>query len=104
MKLLHTQENAFSLTNIQNIIEAEGITTVMKNQHLGAGSGEVPHFETWPELWLRNEEDFDRAKKLLDELLAKLAEKNEQPWQCAHCQEENDASFELCWQCGKDAS
>lgn len=103
MKLLHTQENAFSLSSIQNLVEAEGIATVMKNQFLGSGSGEVPHFETWPELWVCDDEDFERAKQLLDHVLAQLASSDGKVWKCTHCQEENDASFELCWQCGTDA-
>ncbi|MBB6520569.1 DUF2007 domain-containing protein [Pseudoteredinibacter isoporae] len=102
MKLLHTQENTFSLSNIQNLIEAEGISTLIKNQHLGAGSGEMPHFETWPELWVHNDADYPRAKVILDKILEQQSAPAE-AWNCGACGEENDASFEICWQCGSDS-
>ncbi|MCV6623683.1 MAG: DUF2007 domain-containing protein [Cellvibrionaceae bacterium] len=103
MKLLHTQENGFVLNNIRNLVEAEGIPTVMKNEHLGAGSGEVPHFETWPELWVKDPDDYPKAKAIVDSILAQQAADDGQTWICHECGEENDASFELCWQCGHAA-
>ena len=61
----------------------------------------MPHFETWPELWVQNESDYPKAKAILDTILERLAAPGE-AWKCGACGEENDASFEICWQCSKE--
>jgi len=52
-------------------------------------------------LWLLNNDDFDRAKKVIDTITneAVLAK-----WQCKSCHEENDSSFDYCWQCHTEST
>ncbi len=44
-------------------------------------------------------EDYDRAVALLEDDESKAAIAG--PWVCDRCREQNDATFELCWQCQK---
>jgi hypothetical protein len=74
----------------------------VRNQHLSSILGEMPFAETWPELWIRNDMDFDRAKQLIDDSIA-----DESPatgWRCDACGEENERQFAACWKCGNAAS
>ncbi|MCV6613993.1 MAG: DUF2007 domain-containing protein [Cellvibrionaceae bacterium] len=100
MKLLYTHENRFWLANVRNLFEREGLATEVKNQFVGGAAGEVPHQDVWPELWLLDESQFERAKQLLEEILA--AQEREGPaWHCSACGEENGSQFELCWACSE---
>lgn len=99
MKKLTSHENLFIVANIREIMEQADIACMIKNEFAGSGSGEIPHFETWPELWVINEEDFDKAQAILTQI-----EDNSwhNEWTCNFCQEKNADSFEYCWNCRND--
>ena len=100
MKKLTSAESIIMINHYQNLLEAEGIPTEVRNQHLGSIMGEVPFFETWPQLWIVNDLDYDRATQLID---AVDAESPTESWQCAKCGEENEGQFSACWNCGTNA-
>lgn len=95
MKLLYTNPNRLIVENIKNVIENAGIKVKLQNEFAGGGIGELAPIDAWPELWLVNESDFDRANKLLDQINNET--KNE--WTCKHCGEDNGGNFEVCWKC-----
>ncbi|WP_085296869.1 putative signal transducing protein [Cognaticolwellia mytili] len=99
MKMVYTNENHFLANNAKNIIESVGIVTFLKNEFVQGVVGEVAAFDCWPEVWVVDDSDFERAKEALDEA-NKSRSMND--WICNHCLEENDASFEICWQCSED--
>lgn len=99
MRLLYTNENRLLVANVRNILEAAGIEVVLKNEFAAGGVGELSPFEAWPELWVANDGDYERAARLLD---TSLSASNAPPWRCVKCGESNDPSFEMCWQCGHD--
>ncbi|SMF00928.1 Putative signal transducing protein [Alteromonadaceae bacterium Bs31] len=95
MKVIYTAENRLLVGNAQNLLEQAGISVFLKNEHAASGVGELSAIDSWPELWV-DEADFSKAKAVIeplfsDEVLAS--------WQCEECGEENEASFEVCWQC-----
>lgn len=78
---------------------SEGIPAFIRNEHLGSILGEVPFQEVWPQLWIENDLDYDRAKQLIDG--AQIV--NESPsasWHCKSCKSENEGQFAACWKCG----
>ncbi len=96
MKLLYTRENRYLVHNIQNIVENNGIETMLKNEYAaGASGGLVPH-ETWLELWLVNDRDYDKAMCLIN---ATIQANTEPDWFCDNCKETNMAAFDFCWNC-----
>ena len=100
MKKLTSAESLITINHYKNLLAAEGIRTEIRNQHLGSILGEMPYAETWPEVWVVNDLDFDRATQLI-----KSAE-SESPgraWRCKKCGEENEGQFAACWQCGTSA-
>ncbi len=98
MKKLTTHSSLITINHYKNILEAEGIAAEIRNQHLGSILGDMPFVEVWPELWVVNALDFDRAKQLIDGTA--FAESPTQPWICRNCGEENPGQFAACWNCG----
>jgi|TARA_R110001592_G_scaffold242066_9_gene502547 hypothetical protein len=96
MKLLYAHENHFMVNNVKNLIEAQQISCFIKNEFAQGAVGEISAFDAWPEVWLVNEADFERATTILTSY--QQANKGED-WLCKSCAETNDASFEICWNC-----
>jgi hypothetical protein len=97
VKLVFTHENSLIVGNARGLLEAAGIDVVIRNEFSQGGLGELSAFDTWPELWVLADKDYQRAVALLDR---SLSGRGEADWQCAACGESNGASFELCWRCG----
>jgi hypothetical protein len=100
MKKLTSAESFITINHYKNLLEAEGIPTEVRNQHLGSVMGEIPFFETWPQLWVLNDLDYDLAKQLIEEV---DAESPTDAWTCGKCGEENEGQFSVCWNCGTGA-
>ena len=98
MKKLTTAASRVMIYHYKNLLEAEGIPCQVRNEHLGGVLGEIPFPETWPQLWVVNDLDYDRAKQLLAE--DALEESPRESWRCRKCGEENEGQFAACWNCG----
>ena len=96
MKLLYTNENRYLVNNIQNIVDNAGISTMLKNEFAAGAAGDLVPHETWLELWVVEDGDYDKAVTILD---AAFSNHNDATWLCKQCNETNDASFEFCWNC-----
>jgi len=97
MKKLTSADSLITINHFKNLLEAEGIRCQIRNEHLGSIMGEMPFVETWPELWVLNDLDFDRATQLITDA---DAESPRAPWRCRKCGEENEGQFAACWSCG----
>ena len=96
MKLIYTNENSFLVSNIKNIVENKGINVFLKNEFAAAGgSGDLAPLETWVELWVVDDDDYDRAMAVIENFKAQES----RDWTCSSCSEENAGSFEYCWNC-----
>jgi len=101
VKLIYTNENRFLVGNAKNIVENSGIEVVVKNEYAPGGVGELSPLDTWPELWVRNDSDYESAISLIESVVSPEGAKE---WRCSHCNEFNDASFEYCWKCQNENS
>ena len=99
MKLIYTNENIFLVNNVKNIIENAGIAVTIKNEFSSSIAGEVPFDQTWPELWVLEDSDFDKAMEIVD---SAHNHKKGEDWFCNKCGEANGPAFEICWQCQKE--
>lgn len=100
MKKVTTADSVITINHYKNLLTSEGIAAFVKNEHFGSIMGEVPFQEVWPELWVKNDLDYDRALQLID--AARLGEESPSAsWRCSNCNEENEGQFSACWQCGK---
>ncbi len=101
MKLIYTHDNRFRVLNARNILANAGIETVLINEHLVTGMGELSPFDIWLEVHVTNDADLTRAKDLIASRFDSMASRD---WFCSNCHENNDASFEVCWNCQSDAA
>ena len=99
--MVYTNENHFLVNNAKNLIEAQEITTFIKNEFAQGAIGEISAFDSWPELWVFDDADFEAAIAILE--LSQNSNKNED-WICNSCSEKNDSSFEICWKCQSENS
>lgn len=99
MKKVTSAASLVEISHLKNLLQSEGIEAFIRNEHLGSIVGEMPFQEVWPQLWVKNDLDYDRAKQLID--TDKLLEESpSEPWVCANCGEENEGQFAACWCCG----
>ena len=80
MKKLTSAPSVITIHHYKNILESEGISCKIRNEHLGSILGEMPFTDTWPQLWVVNDLDFDRAKQLIDG--SALDESDAPDWRC----------------------
>ena len=102
MKKLNSSESLITINHWKNILQSEGISCEIRNQHLGSIMGEMPFVEVWPQLWIVNDLDFDRAQQLISDDI--VDESPTEPWKCRRCGEENEGQFAACWSCGANES
>ena len=101
MKKLTSSESLVTINHYKNVLESEGIPCQIRNEFLGGIAGEMPLQEIWPELWIINDIDYDRAKQLIDNAI--VDESPHANWKCGKCGEENEGQFAACWNCGAPA-
>lgn len=100
MKLVYTNENSFIVNNIKNLLQTQGIETFLKNEFANGAVGEISTFDAWPEVWVVDDTDFERAAGIVQ-----LAQHNDAlDWTCKQCSELNAPSFDLCWNCQHENS
>ena len=98
MKKLTSSESLVTINHFKNVLESEGIPCQIRNEFLGGIAGEMPLQEIWPELWIVNDIDYDRAKQLIDAAITD--ESPHSNWKCRQCGEDNEGQFAACWNCG----
>jgi hypothetical protein len=84
------------VSNVKNLIEAQEINTFLKNEFAQGAVGEISVFDSWPEVWVVDDSDFDRAIEIVK---SSQHINNAADWICQNCSETNAPSFELCWNC-----
>ncbi|HNP37915.1 MAG TPA: DUF2007 domain-containing protein [Woeseiaceae bacterium] len=97
MKKLTSAPSLVTIHHFRNILAAEGIASRIRNEHLGSILGEMPFTDTWPQLWVVNDLDFDRAQQLIDGSDDDIPGPD---WRCNKCGEQNEGQFAACWNCG----
>ena len=99
MKRLFVSQSLVEVESLKEYLSADGILCTIRNQQGSSLAGEVPFVEVFPELWVVNDADFDRAKELLEEQGS--GDEAERPmWVCAGCGEKHVGLFTACWKCG----
>ncbi|SMN12021.1 hypothetical protein SPBRAN_224 [uncultured Candidatus Thioglobus sp.] len=98
MKRVYSDEHGWIAEHIKDILCEEGIDCMLKNLGLSGGMGELPPTECWTEIWVMQNQNYDKAKIIIDELLKQQPTTNEN-WQC-QCGEQIEGQFTACWNCG----
>ena len=99
MKKLTSVHSIVTVNHYKNLLVSEGIPAFVRNEHFGSIMGEIPFQDVWPELWIENDLDYDRALQLIDANNL-IKESPAAAWKCRICDAENEGQFSACWQCG----
>jgi len=102
MKHIYTHDNIMVLHSVKNILSINNIESVVKNEHTVPVGPQHGINNIFHELWLLNDQDFDKASAIIASEL-----ENSDPgksWICSNCGEENAGNFEVCWKCQSVAS
>ena len=93
MKRVFSSFNLQVVHHQRNLLQAEGIDAVVKNEILSSAMGELPPAECQAELWV-DEKDQKRAEAIL------FRKPPDGPrWACG-CGETLEPQFTQCWRCG----
>jgi hypothetical protein len=98
MRKVHTAATTIEIAHLRNVLEAEGIRCIVRNDRLSGVVGEIPFVECWPELWVLEPGQALRALGLIEEALRPAVLGT--AWVCPNCGEHVDAEFAACWNCG----
>jgi hypothetical protein len=96
MKMLFSSPQNQDVERLKNALNEAGIQCEVRNQNAYTF---FPGAEFYPELWVLNEGDFQKAAELRDALL-KPASAPSNCWTCSACGEESEGQFTACWKCG----
>jgi hypothetical protein len=96
MRRLQPAPNLAIATLWTDLLCEAGIRATVQRQYASGLVGEIPPDQALPEIWVQDDAQLDRARRLLDD----LAHCPQQLWDCPGCQERIDGPFEQCWNCG----
>ncbi len=100
MRRVYSSFDLVAVHHARNMLEAQGVRAVVKNERLASAMGELPPAECQAEVWVLDEADAARAEQLLRE----GARVSGPPWRCAGCGERIEPQFTQCWRCGATRS
>ncbi len=101
MKQVFVSQHLFEVEMCKERLEQAGISSLIKNQRTTGLAGEIPFTEVFPELWVVQDEEYDRARRLLDDGLVSVPSE-QGGWICSGCEEQHETQFVICWQCGQE--
>ncbi len=101
VKRVYSSDNPLIVAHVRQVLEANHITCVTRNEFLQGGAGELPPIECWPELWVLEDFQLEKARALVEAVLAIRLEAAE-AWHCPQCREPLEGQFTACWHCGTE--
>lgn len=98
MKRLYIAGNLIEANLLLGMLHEAGIPARVMNENAQGGLGELPFTQTWPELWIERDNDWERARQIVKQFEHDQGQADQQTI-CSKCGESNPANFETCWQC-----
>jgi len=98
MKKVFEHPTSHEVGFCESILRSHGIKTFLRNDNVTTLGGGVLVASAYPELWVAEDEDYDRAVALLLD-----CRRGEPPpaadWVCSHCGESVPGELAVCWNC-----
>lgn len=98
MKRVYVSDDPLLAGYCRSVLEAHGIVCVAPHEWLRGGAGEIPLTECWPSVWVADDADAYRARRIIEDLFAG-ERRRERPWRCPRCGELLEPQFGECWRC-----
>ena len=86
---------------VKRLLEEAKIPCMIRNEHLSMALGELAPAQCSPEIWILNDQDYPRAKAIVDAVRHAEVETHD-PWVCPDCGEAIEGQFTSCWNCGRE--
>lgn len=99
MRRVYSSHDRVIVGHVHQVLENHAIRCIVRNDFLAGGAGELPVNETWPELWVVDDRDYDCARGLIDAIV-ETNTVSDTPWHCPSCGERMEGQFTDCWACG----
>jgi hypothetical protein len=102
MKKVYSAGDELEAQIVQGLLEAVEIEVVVHGQTMHAARGSVPFYETYPSVWVRDE-DVERAEQVVQGYRERRHRREAGAhWRCSGCGERIEGQFTHCWKCGAD--
>jgi len=95
----YTAANLAEAYLIRGLLSADRIESKIFNENAQGAVGEIPFTQAYPEIWLVDEVDLPRARKLI--LKYECSVDDGRFIVCTSCGENSPLNFEVCWNCGR---
>ncbi len=98
MRKLYEAADRIEAQMLKDYLQEQEIPSVLLGDALSGAAGELPA-NIFPTLWLVKDEQYQRARWLIEEYKASAKTSRGSPWRCPVCGEDVDPGFDLCWNC-----
>lgn len=99
MRKILENVDSVRIGQLQAMLESDGIESFVKNLNQSSLMGEIPFAEVYPELWIMNDGDHEKALRLID-IYKNAAPQQAADWICPSCKSEVPKEIGECWNCG----
>jgi hypothetical protein len=99
MKRVFRAASLIEVAHARNVLMSVGIQSELRNQYLGGALGDLPMLETWPQLFVEDDDEVAALRALSRATKAPGGT----PWTCQQCGEHSEPQFTHCWRCGTAA-
>ena len=104
MKEVYRNHEYIRVSQFRDLVEAAGIPTMLRNEHLVHGVVEIPIPEFYPNLCVMNDEDYEAAWEIIRAALEAENAPAGEDLQCGQCGEINPGNFAECFSCQQPLS
>lgn len=99
MKRVFRAASLIQVAHARNVLLTAGIPSELRNQYLAGALGDLPMLETWPQLYVEDEDE----SAALRALARAASSPTGTGWVCSDCGETLEPQFTSCWRCGTRA-
>lgn len=106
MKRVYQSSDYYSAQLVKAYLEDNAIEATVTGEMLLGAIGELPA-NSYPAVWVTDDEDEDRAKALIaayEQALTSPQANSDMNWICPGCGESIERQFAQCWNCGSSRS
>lgn len=99
---LYQCDDLIEAQNVFDYLEYNNIEVKIFNAYANGALGEIPFTQTNPEIWLLNNDDYEKARLLIQAYKNEIRIRQNQAditVFCPQCKTANPASFDTCWSC-----
>ena len=85
---------------VRGLLGQAGIDARVFNENLQGGLGEIPFTHAYPEVWIVDERDLQRAREVILQIERPVPGSGSMI--CPRCREVGPGHFQVCWNCGQE--